>query len=52
MFNCSTNCLCPIRFATNGSTSLLSENFYLVLKIDKIGSCFQFQKVEVRYLRK
>ena len=27
MFNCSTNCLCPIRFATNGSTSLLNENF-------------------------
>ena len=29
MFNCSTNCLCPIRFATNGSTSLLNENFWL-----------------------
>ena len=27
MFNCSTNCLCPIRIATNGSTSLLNENF-------------------------
>ena len=27
MLNCSTNCLCPIRIATNGSTSLLNENF-------------------------
>ena len=27
MFNCSTNCLCPISIATNGSTSLLNENF-------------------------
>ena len=29
MFNCSTNGLCPIRIATNGSTSLLNENFQL-----------------------
>ena len=28
MFNCTTNCLCPIRIATNGSTSLPNENFY------------------------
>ena len=27
MFNCSTNCLYRIRIATNGSTSLLNENF-------------------------
>ena len=25
MFNCSTNCLCPIQIATNGSTSLLNQ---------------------------
>ena len=27
MFNCFTNCLCPIRIATNGNTSLLKDNF-------------------------
>ena len=35
MFNCSTNCLCPIRFATNGSTSLLNENFYFFNLIEE-----------------
>ena len=29
MFNCSTYCLCPIRIATHGSTSLLNETFEL-----------------------
>ena len=33
MFNCSTNCLCPIRFAPNGDTSLLNENFQFSLLI-------------------
>ena len=27
MFNCSTYCICAIRIATNGSTSLFNENF-------------------------
>ena len=35
MFNRSTNCLYPIRFATNGSTSLLNENFYFFNLIEE-----------------
>ena len=54
MFNCSTNCLCPIRIATNGSTSLLNENFqsispllYAFISFSFPGARFEFRAVLV-----